>query len=539
MHARTVTGYRPRALAPTRRSTPMLTSFWESRAASPDVSTTTDDVPATAGTVVAGGGLTGLTTALLLAEAGEEVVLLEARHLGAGTTGRSTAKVSLLQGTHYSQVARRHGADVLRDYAAANRDAQAWLVAFAEQEGVPVQQRPAVTYANGGRGIRALRGEQDAVERAGLAVRWSSDVELPFEVAGALWLDDQYQVDPVALVAALARRCRAAGVRVVEGVRVTGVRETDRLQVGVRLTGDGAGGDDEVAFVQADRLVVATNLPFLDRGAFFARMSPQRSYSLAMELPADRAADLPRAMYLAADPPSRSVRDAGVADGPPVLLVGGAGHGTGRSRPTSSRLDELRSWTAEHFPGSREVAAWSAQDYAPHHALPVAGPVVPGNRRVLVAGGFSKWGMTGGVAAALALAADVAGTNPPSWRPVLRPWTRKELSGLPSSALMNLEVGLAMAAGWTLPSATSVGSASASRSPDVRPRSRVCGLRRGDGTTGSAVCTHLGGVLTWNDAEHSWDCPLHGSRFEEEGEVLEGPAVRPLPTPSGHAGEGR
>lgn len=516
----------------------MLTSLWELRTASSPSGplgspgpagsagpSAASELPTDAGTVVVGGGLTGLTTALLMAEAGEDVLLLEARHLGAGTTGRSTAKLSLLQGTQFSQVARKHGDGVLRQYAAAHRDAQAWAVDLAATEGVPLQQRDAVTYANGASGLRALQREESALERAGLPVRRGDAPELPFGVAGALWMDAQYQVDPLALVAALARRARAAGVRIVEGARVTSVRDGKpvRLEVGRTDT------DDDTSTVRTGRVVVATNMPMLDRGAFFARMSPQRSYSIAFELPGRAAADLPRAMYLAADQPSRSLREASLPDGPPVLLVGGAGHATGRSRPTSERLADLRSWTAEHFPGAVEVTAWSAQDYAPHHSLPYAGPIVPGNHRILVAGGFSKWGMTGGIAAALALASDLR-ADPPAWRDALRPWSRHELTGLLSSGVINAEVAVAMALGWAVPGSTSVDRASAEPQPDVARRSRFCGLRRGAGAEGSAVCTHLGGVLTWNDAERSWDCPLHGSRFDEPGDVLEGPAVRGLPT---------
>lgn len=506
----------------------MLTSLWELRTASSatstDGGTSRTDLPTDAGTVVVGGGLTGLTTALLLAEEGEDVLLLEARHLGAGTTGRSTAKLSLLQGTQFSQVSRKHGDGVLRQYAAAHRDAQAWAVDLAGAEGVPLEQRDAVTYANGASGLRALRREESAVQRSGLQVRRGDAPELPFEVAGALWMDGQYQVDPLALVAALARRARAAGVQVVEGARVTSVSDGKPVRLEVERA------DADAATVRAGRVVVATNMPMLDRGGFFARMSPQRSYSIAFELPGRAAADLPQAMYLAADQPSRSLREASLPDGPPVLLVGGAGHATGRSRPTSDRLGDLRSWTAEHFPGAVEVTAWSAQDYAPHHSLPYAGPIVPGNHRILVAGGFSKWGMTGGIAAALALASDLR-SDPPEWRDALRPWSRHELTGLPSSGVINAEVAVAMALGWVAPGSTSVDRASAAPQPDVVRRSRFCGLRRGSGAEGSAVCTHLGGVLTWNDAERSWDCPLHGSRFDKPGDVLEGPAVRALPTP--------
>jgi Rieske Fe-S protein len=119
-----------------------------------------------------------------------------------------------------------------------------------------------------------------------------------------------------------------------------------------------------------------------------------------------------------------------------------------------------------------------------------------------MAGGYSKWGMTNAVAASLALSSQVLGGHV-EWAQAFRTWSRHEVSGLGRSALLNGEVGLEMARGWA--------GALATRSLHE------------DGV--SRVCTHLGGIVRWNQAERSWDCPLHGSRFDEEGQVLEGPAV--------------
>ena len=127
--------------------------------------------------------------------------------------------------------------------------------------------------------------------------------------------------------------------------------------------------------MEADQVVVATNLPVLDRGGFFARMKPARSYAMAFRT------DLPvvDAMYLSADEPSRSLRSAPTDDGA-LLLVGGNGHATGRTESAQHRLDGLRDWTHEHWPSAVETHAWSAQDYVPHHALPFAGPSFPAPR---------------------------------------------------------------------------------------------------------------------------------------------------------------
>ncbi|MCW2766253.1 MAG: dependent oxidoreductase [Nocardioides sp.] len=489
-----------------------LISLWQDR--HPRTPTTDGEVGGRWDAVVVGGGLTGLTTALLLGRAGKSVLLLEADHIGAGTTGRSTAKLSLLQGTQLSTITRKHSAAVATTYVEANREAQAWVEVFCGDHDVPLQHRTAYTYAQGERGAARARAELGAARAAGLPAEWVDEVPLPFSTHGAVRLDDQLQIDPIELLDALSLQAAAHGVSIIERARVRQVSgkapvlvETDRGQA------------------EADCVVVATNIPFLDRGGWFARMSPGRSYGLAFRTD-DRPVD---GMYLSADSPKRSLRDAPSREGH-LLLVGGNGHTTGRVASPQGKLDDLRRWTAEHWPDAVETHAWSAQDYLPHHSLPYAGPVLPGATEIFVAGGFSKWGMTNGVAAALALSGQILGGHQ-EWAEVMQTWTPHELRGLPRGAVANVEVGLELTAGWLRP-LTNPGMGAAPGEGDAEVRfdrlghaptasSRVGGIER----RVSAVCTHLGGIVSWNDAEHSWDCPLHGSRFAPDGAALEGPAT--------------
>jgi glycine/D-amino acid oxidase-like deaminating enzyme/nitrite reductase/ring-hydroxylating ferredoxin subunit len=462
---------------------------------------------------VVGGGLTGVTTALLLAREGRSVTVLEARHVGSGTTGRSTAKLSLLQGTQLSRISRRHGFESVRKYVQANLEGLAWVREFAEVHGVDVQHRPAYTFATTTRGADAARREGDIASRAGLPVTWLDGLDLPFATTGAVRLADQLQVDPLDLVAALAQQAVEHGVRIVEGTRVRKV--TGRHPATVVT---------DVGSVEAATVVLATNTPILDRGGFFARVSPARSYGMAFRTPEPMV----DGMYLSADKPTRSLRDAPDSEGS-LLLVGGNGHTTGRGGSEEDRLDDLRAWTAAYFPKAEETHAWSAQDYVPHHALPYAGPLLPGTEDLLVAGGYSKWGMTNGVAAALALSGRLLGGHM-AWAEAFEPWRSHELPGLLDSAGMNASVGLEMAAGWVRPVLRpGVGAAAAEGEGSVRfdHVGSPSAVARSDGAEHrvSAVCTHLGGVVRWNDAEHSWDCPLHGSRFDVDGEVLDGPAT--------------
>lgn len=435
---------------------------------------------------VVGGGLTGLLTALHLAHAGRAVVLLEARRLGAGATGRSTAKVSLLQGTRLSKIATRNPPGTVRRYVEANLEGQAWLRRFCEDHGVPHEVRPAYTYATSRPGEVRARAELAACRRAGLPAEWVDDVDLPFPTRGGVRLDDQFQVHPGDLIEELTDELLAAGGVVHEGTRVTGVRREGDVVVVSRPS----------MTVRARHVVLGTGMPILDRGGFFARLATQRSYATAFR--SDWRAP---GMYLSSDASTRSIRSVPEGD-EELLLVGGNGHPTGRGKDEAQRLDDLVSWARESLPVGDLTHAWSAQDHTSATGLPYVGPLLPREDRILVATGYAKWGFANAAAAALLLTKQVHGDDP-AWGSAMRSWSPREVTGVPTAAVFNGEVAVHMAKGW----ACRLRETAAERAP---------------------VCTHLGGVLRWNDAEQSWDCPLHGSRFSPDGGVLEGPATEPL-----------
>jgi len=326
--------------------------------------------------VVIGAGLTGLCTALELSRSGATVAVLDARRAGSVTTGRTTGKISLLQGTKLSQIAARYPRDVVRAYVDANRNGRRRLLDLCRSFGVPVQIETAYTYATTPGGTAALADEFEAASGAGLDVGWNDFSDLPFPVTGAIALAEQAQFDPVDLVEALVHALRERGVPVVENTRVRIVsRGLGRTAV------HHAGGS-----LTADRVVLATGTPILDRGSFFARLEPRRSYCLAVA-GVDRP---PRGMYLSADSPTRSLRYVPTADGE-LLVVGGNGHTVGRGGATKPRVADLIDWTGRHFPGGDVTHMWSAQDYHSTDEMPLVGGVLPGDDRILVASGYDKW----------------------------------------------------------------------------------------------------------------------------------------------------
>lgn len=452
--------------------------------------------------VVVGAGLVGATTALTLARAGRSVVVLEGRSVAAGTTGGTTGKVSLLQGSRLSTI-RRHHAEHLRGYVDANRAGQDWIRAYCEANGVAYDVRDAVTYATTAQGESKLRQEQEACQEAGLPVVWDTDPGLPYAVRGAIRLAGQGQIDAVALTDRIVADAVAAGARVFQDTRVLKVDGGARPRV---RTAE--------ATVDAQDVVLATGTPILDRGGFFARLTPERSYAVAFRTDGP-AVD---AMHLSVDSPTRSLRTS--TPDPSVLLVGGNGHTTGRARSERAKVEDLVAWARQTFHVGEPLAAWSAQDYGPTRGLPYVGRVLPTEQHLHVATGFQKWGMAMGAAAGLALADDLLG-EAAGWRDAVQAWSRPALRDAGAAAAVNATVGVEMGKGWV--------SAALSRD-DKTPTVRgfpPC-AESGDGTKVSGVCTHLGGVVEWNDAERTWDCPLHGSRFAEDGSVIEGPATRPL-----------
>lgn len=466
--------------------------------------------------VVVGAGLTGLTTALLLARGGRSVAVLEAREVGAVTTGNTTAKLSLLQGTKLSTLRKFQSQQVAQAYVDGNLAGQRWLLDFCDTHDVPVQRRDAVTYAaRAGAQVRRARQEYDVARELGLPVRWEDSPDLPVPSAGGVVLPDQAQFDPMDVLAALAREFRTAGGTLVVGHRVVGASKvgSPKLQL------------DDGRTVAAGTVVLATGAPILDRGLYFAKLEPMRSYGLAFEHPA-----APAVMALSTESSSHSLRDAPGGVAGTRLLVGGAGHIVGRSRSEEKGLDRLRSWTERHFPGAVETHAWSAQDYATHDHIPYVGVLPGGGGKYYVATGDDKWGMTNAVTAALNLQGQLDDTMP-LWAETLGHRITGP-KGVARVAKANAAVGVAGAVG--------VLGAAVRRATDKPPAEGEGRLEREgaspvatstiDGRTCrvSGLCTHLGGVLEWNDAEMSWDCPLHGSRFTADGTVLEGPAVKPL-----------
>ena len=466
--------------------------------------------------VVIGAGITGLTAGLALARNGADVAVLEAGELCAGASGYTTAKVTSLHGLIYNDLVRHHGAERAGGYAAANQAALEHIAHLVADDSIDCDwvRAPAYTYVTAPGRAHLIEAEVIAANAAGLRATFTTETDLPYDVAAAVRVDDQAHFHPRKYCLGLAEIFRAAGGKLFTQSRVTSV--------------DDAGGDVAVEAaghrIRAGRAIVATLLPILDRGAFFARSHPERSYAAAVEIEPGG----PQGMYLNAESPTRSIRP--TADST-MLVVGGEGHGMGDERDTRRRYRALESWARKTFASRRVIARWSTHDYRSLDRMPYVGPLTSGRRRVLTATGFGKWGMTNGTAAALILADTIAG-RPNPWATTfdstrLRPGpsARRFICG--NLQVANHFVGDRLRT-FRVPDAGQLAKGEGGI-VDL-DGTKVAGYRDHDGVlhARAARCPHLGCQVQFNRAEASWDCPCHGSRFAVDGSVLSGPATEGL-----------
>src|SRR3954469_5711138 len=327
---------------------------------------------------VLGGGIGGLTTAYLLKQGGASVAVIEAERVGAGVTGNNTAKVSALQQTVYSQIRSRHGTEELQAYGAASLAGVGEVERLTRELSIDcgLERAPAFTHAASQSEMSNVEQEAEACREAGLRVEVVDDLDLPYDVPGAVRLDDQIRFQPTRYAQGLAS---AIGDGVHERTRALSVREGSPCEV--RTTR---------GTVRARQVVVATHYPLLDRALYFARLDPQRSYSLA----ARSDGRPPDAMSISAGSPTRSINAFGG-----LLIVGGEGHAAGATKARPERFEKLEQFAREHWKVREVTHRWSAQDPISYDHLPVVGRYTPRTSRLFVASAFHKWGLSGGTAA--------------------------------------------------------------------------------------------------------------------------------------------
>lgn len=470
---------------------------------------------------VVGAGIAGLTTAYCAAREGLSVVVLEDGAIGGGQTHRTTAHLTSAIDDHFTEIERVHGVAGSRVAAESHAAAIDEIEAIAANEGIACGFERVDGYlCLAGNSTSAwLDCELEAAHRAGL-----TDVERVGGCTGVeglggpcLRFPRQAQFHPLRYLGGLANAAERRGARLLRG-HVDAIKgEPDgRLRVTTTALGQ----------VSARFVVVATNSPIHEQVAVHTKQAPYRTYVIGMTVA--RGA-IPTALYWDTLDPYHYARvhTAGAGAKWDLLIVGGEDRRIGpiEAYEAAERYRALEAWTRKHFSAAKDVVhRWSGQVLETIDGLAFIGPTPSGPANLLMASGDSGMGLTHGTIAGMLLTDRIAGRDNP-WARFYDP-SRKPIAAAAAYLRENF-TGTLGYADWLKPG---VGS------PDSLPHdvggvfgwgAQKRAIYRdvaGKLHVRSALCPHLGGVVGWNDAEKTWDCPCHGSRFDRHGRVVQGPA---------------
>ncbi|MCI8891999.1 MAG: FAD-dependent oxidoreductase [Eubacterium sp.] len=415
---------------------------------------------------VIGGGLTGILTAYFLQQAGIRTAVLEADRIGGGQTKNTTAKITSQHSLIYDHLIQTFGAKSAADYALANETAISDYERLIQEKNIACDfvKCPACLYSKSEKMM--LQQEAAAAAAVGIQASFATDSELPFAAAGVVKFENQARFEPLPFLAAIAEE-------------VTVYEQTNVLKV------EGNHVLTDRGCVTAEHIIFAAHYPFINvPGYYFARMYQKRSYVLALE-----GTPLLQAMYLGIDPDGLSFRSQRG-----MLLLGGGSHRTG-SNQQGGQYQMLRETAASLYPGCTETAHWSAQDCMTLDGLPYIGRF---SRRMpdwYLATGFGKWGMTSAMASARILTALITGQDYPQ-ADIFSPQRHFTFRAARELVFHTMQTAVGLTK-HLLPA----------HNDKFIPN-----------------CPHMGCRLEWNPEEQSFDCPCHGSRFHQDGRLMDGPA---------------
>lgn len=476
---------------------------------------------------IIGAGMAGLSTAYLLTQAGKAVLVLDALQIGGSQTPRTTAHLSNAIDDRYYEVERQHGKEGARLAAESHTAAIDRIEAIAQREQIDCdfERLDGYLFLAEGDAEDNLQRELEAAQRAGL----SAVERLPraplsrFDTGPCLRFPRQGQFHPLKYLAGLAKAIESRGGTICANTPVATITggQPARIQTRHGLT------------IQANAVVVATNAPINDNMAIYSRQAPYISYVIGALVP---RGSVTRALYWDTHDPYHYVRlqpyrtEGGPAEELDVLIVGGEDHKTGQAHDQEERYARLEAWARKRFPQIREIKyRWSGQVMETLDGLAYIGRNPLSADNVFIATGDSGMGMTHGTIAGMLLTDLILKKDNP-WTRIYEP-SRVRLQTTGEFISENVNVAfqyMDWLMGGDAPSADKIAPDSGAVVQSGMSKLAIYKDRWGQLHTCSAVCPHLGCIVSWNDSEKTWDCPCHGSRFDRYGRAFNGPTSQDM-----------
>jgi len=468
--------------------------------------------------VIVGGGITGITTGLLLQKAGRSVLIAEAHTIGFGTTGGTTAHLNSFMEAPYTQIIRNFGKEKSLLVSKAAHQALELIKRNVEEYGIDCDHKeiPGYIYAQDEKQIKELDEIFDAFKKLGQEVSVSNTipVKIPFEKA--IEIPGQGQFHPTRYIYALVQEFEKLGGVLKQNCRVTGVEENEILEI-----------TSSQGTLKAKNLIYATHIPPGVNLLHF-RCAPYRSYVIAAKLKNEN--DYPEGLAYDMYDPYHYFRTQEV-DGQKYLIAGGEDHKTAHEENTEARFTCLEAYVRKFYDVDEVAFRWSSQFFDPADGLAYIGHLPGHPQNMFVATGFGGIGMTNSHIAAMTLT-DMIVKGKSEFEDVFNPNRLKPVAGFSNFVKEAADVVSNFIGGkFSREKLEDLVELARGEAKVVKYEGHVFALYKDEEGHLHAVnsaCTHIKCTVSWNAAEKSWDCPCHGSRFSFDGEVLTAPARKDL-----------
>ncbi len=467
--------------------------------------------------VIVGGGITGITTALLLQRGGKRCVLVEANHIGFGSTGGTTAHLNTFMDSSYAQIQQNFSTEDAVLIAGGARQAIDLIKQQIEEYNIHClfRELPGYLFSTDEKQTKELDELITASKKVGVQVDYTNNSVLPVPYQKIALFEGQAQFHPLLYLYGLARAFEDAGGILLQNCRMLHANDNETIEV-VTTKGN----------IKCRQLIYATHIPPGVNLLHF-RCAPYRSYAIAVQL---KNKDYPDAVAYDMNDPYHYYRTQEM-DGKTYLIVGGEDHKTGHEENTEACFRRLESHVRNFFEVEEVSYKWSSQYYEPTDGLPYIGhlPGHPGN--IYVATGFGGNGMIYGTLAAI-LFRDLLVKGESPLEELLDPNRIKPVAGFANFVKEAADVVGKLVGGLfpeeKLPALAGIAP---EEGRIVEFEGKKMGIYKDELGKIYAIdpgCTHIKCTVQWNGAEKTWDCPCHGSRFSYTGEVLTGPARKNL-----------
>lgn len=490
-------------------------SIWQEKEKPLSFSTLTSDLETEV--AIIGAGITGITTAYLLAKSGVKVTVLESQEVGLGMTGFSTGHLTASLDADLSFISSRFNKETASAVALSMQDAIYLVEQICRDENINCHYKrvSAYQYTEDENQIKQVEEEAQASAEAGLAASLIPTTPLPFPVKRAFEIHNQAEFNALLHVQELASRVVKLGGQIFEHTHVTDVDDSDPCVITTR----------EGRKVKAQKVVLATHTP-IQFNIVQTELMPYRSYAIAVLLN-DQA--LKPGLYWDSLEFYHYIRTYEL-QGKQYVIVGGEDHKVGESHfDENKQLDLLEQYTREKFDVAEVTHRWSAEHYMSVDGLPFIGKS-PFGKNKFIATGFAGDGLTFGVVSAMVLS-DLLTGKENKLAEIYTPGRFHPVAAAGDFLQQNFEFLVRFVKDRFESEASSIEEIKPGEGKIVKINGQQLAVFRDENDqvhTLSPVCTHMKCIVHWNDAERSWDCPCHGGRFSATGEVLNGPPAHGL-----------